>query len=318
MLAGKRIVYLTIGCFFSVFSLTSCGSGASSDFESASPNYQTVAQVQALNPSGTQNCCNCTCQNPSTASVETVVDPNVTVKKKKAKTTTTPATTTPKPATTTPAVVTPAPAVATVDDKGRKALDKVLAFISNTNAYEALVEKTEKSLIISKTTTQKLKVISKKPGQVKFDVLEHSNSSTVGAKLSYTRGTGKATIRPGGALKFITKEFPQTDSNITSPNEYRPDQVDFFALIERLSLPTYKAELTGKSNIDGKDVYLIKVTSSSNSLDSKITHEIIGFDPTTFQPVLWEAYAGEDLPYMKTTIKSFNALSDIPDSSFKV
>ena len=224
MLAGKRIVYLTIGCFFSVFSLTSCGSGASSDFESASPNYQTVAQVQALNPSGTQTCCNCTCQNPSTASVETVVDPNVTVKKKKAKTTTTTApattTTTPKPATTTPAVVTPAPAVATVDDKGRKALDKVLAFISNTNAYEALVEKTEKSLIISKTTTQKLKVISKKPGQVKFDVLEHTNSSTVGAKLSYTRGTGKATIRPGGALKFITKEFPQTDSNITSPNEY--------------------------------------------------------------------------------------------------
>ncbi|MFN8672958.1 MAG: hypothetical protein U0457_12870 [Candidatus Sericytochromatia bacterium] len=321
MLTGKKNINIITAAIISAFSLASCGGNLpTSDFEASSPYYQpaVVQQVQNLTTTQNQNCCNCTCQNPSNSTATTDTS-DVTKKKKKTKTkTTTPTTTTANNTPTTPAATaTPAPAQDNTD-KGRKALDKVLAYLSAPNAFEATVEKYEKALSGTKEQTQKLKVLGKKPGKVKFDILEHTNPNSVGAKLTYVRGSGKATVRPGGALKFITKELDMNDSNITSPNEYTPEQMDFFGLVDRLSNSAYKAELNGKTTIDGKELFLLKITSSNNSLDSKITYEIIGFDGSTFQPLLWEVYAGSDTPYVKMTIKSYSQMSDIPDSQFKV
>lgn len=126
-------------------------------------------------------------------------------------------------------------------------------------------------------------------------------------------------VRPGGALKFITKELNMNDSNITTTNNYTPEKVDLFALNERMSQSSYKAEISGKTVLDGKDIYLLKITTDNNDLDPRISYEVIGFDPNTFQPLLWEGYTNASTnAYMRTVIKSFNILGDIPDTSFNV
>jgi hypothetical protein len=207
--------------------------------------------------------------------------------------------------------------------KGRKALDKVMEYISVAKTIESEVEKFEKSISdSSKTTQQTLKIYTRKSPQqqVKLEILAHSKASNVGAKVLYTSGTGKATVRPGGALSFITKEFSQNDSNITSPNDYTPESCDYFTMVKRLSSPSYTAEITGKTTMDGKEVYLIKVVKKggTNELDARITHEIIGFDAKTYEVRLWEAYAGESKPYMKMNIKYVKRDLDLPDNIFKV
>lgn len=312
MVVKRSLLGLLIINSITVFSLTSCGNGYYDNYPEAT-YYQTVSTQSVQNfPSASPSVCSCTCPNttptPTTAVGKT---------KKKPKTTTS---TSPNPTTSSG---TPKPTSSSSTDtpaeKGRKALDKTLAYLVSGNAFQATIQKYEKNLSSGKEQTQKIKALGKKPNKVFFEVLEHSSSSVVGAKVSFVRGSGKAMVRPGGALKFITKELNITDSNITTPNNYSPEQVDFFGLNERLSKSSYKAEISGKTTLDGKDVYLLKVTSSNNDLDSKISYEIIGFDPTTFQPLLWEAYTdASPNAYMRTVIQSFTILNDIPDSSFNV
>lgn len=211
----------------------------------------------------------------------------------------------------------------TASSKGRKALDKVMEYISTAKTIESEVEKYEKSISdSSKVTQQTLKIYTRKSPQqqVKLEILSHSKASNVGAKVLYTSGTGKATVRPGGALSFITKEFAQNDSNITSPNGYTPESCDYFSMVKRLSDTSYAADITGKTTIDGKEVYLIKVVKKGgvNELDNRITHEIIGFDSKTYEVKLWEAYAGESKPYMKMNIKYVKRDLDLADSIFKI
>lgn len=312
MVVKKSLFGLLVINSVTVFSLTSCGSGYYDNYPEAT-YYQTSYNQSVQNfPSASPSGCSCTCPNATPTPVV-----GKTKKKPKATTSATPTTNTvatPKP-TITPTVSTDTPA-----EKGRKALDKVLAYLVSGNAFQATIQKYEKNLSSGKEQTQKIKALGKKPNKVFFEVLEHSTSSVVGARVSFVRGSGKAMVRPGGALKFITKELNITDSNITTPNNYSPEQVDFFGLNERLSKPSYKAEISGKTTLNGKDVYLLKVSSTTtNELDSKISYEIIGFDPSSFQPLLWEAYTdASSNAYMRTVIESFSVLNDLADSSFNV
>lgn len=312
MVVKKSLLGLLIINSITVFSLTSCGSGYYDNYPEAT-YYQTVSTQSVQNfPSASPSTCSCTCPNATPT-------PVVGKTKKKPKTTTS---ATPKPTTSTVSTPKPTstPSTDTPAEKGRKALDKTLAYLVSGNAFQSVIQKYEKNLSTGKEQNQKIKAFGKKPNKVFFEVLEHSNSSTVGAKVSFVRGSGKAMVRPGGALKFITKELNITDSNITTPNSYSPEQVDFFGLNERLSKSSYKAEITGKTTLNGKDVYLLKVSSTTtNELDSKISYEIIGFDPSSFQPLLWEAYTdASPNAYMRTVIESFSVLNDLSDSSFNV
>ncbi|GIW21383.1 MAG: hypothetical protein KatS3mg068_0390 [Candidatus Sericytochromatia bacterium] len=143
--------------------------------------------------------------------------------------------------------------------KGRKALDKVMEYISVAKTIESEVDKFEKSINDpSKTTQQTLKVYTRKSPQqqVKLEIISHSKPSNVGAKVLYTSGSGKALVRPGGALSFITKEFAQNDDAITSPNNYTPESCDFFSMVKRLSNPDYSAEITGKATMEVVKKYI--------------------------------------------------------------
>jgi hypothetical protein len=335
MIIAKKAINSVIASVISAFALTGCGSTVTEQvpvvyYDAMYANQQYQQQPQQ------QNSCCCQCNNQqansnnaqtttnnqtsTTPTTPVVVNPPTTITP--VKTPTTAVTEVVKPTTPTVVAATPKPAApVSTASKGRQVLDKAMLIISSANAIETQIDKYERNLKDGSSIQQSLTFWSKKPGTVKLEVTAHSTkASSVGAKVSYKSGTGKATVRPGGALSFITKEMDQTDSNITSPNEYTPEQVDFFSMVKRLSGQEYKADITGKTTVNGAEVYLLKITTSStNTFDSRITHEVIGFDPKTFEVKVWEAYtADSEEAYFRITIKSFKALSDLPDSTFKV
>lgn len=297
----------------------------------STPNYTSYPNYA---PQGTNNQCCCCCPQDgtstttSTATIETKSSTKNSTTSGSTKTSTTPSKTNTNSGTTvsngttkdTTKTETKTDTTTTVD--ARTIVTKVLDKIKQANAFVTEIEKYERNMTdSSKFVNQTLKISSKKPGSVKIEVLQHTKASSVGAKVSYVRGTGKATVRPGGALSFITKELDQTDENIISANNYTPEQSDFFTMSERLSDLSYKAELQGKTNINGTDVILVKLvkTGSTNQLDSRITYEVFGVDTKTMEVRLWEAYSSNATdPYLKVTIKYFTIMSDLPDSTFKV
>ncbi|MFN8577295.1 MAG: hypothetical protein U0354_10595 [Candidatus Sericytochromatia bacterium] len=331
MISTKKTVKLILASIISGFSLTACGTNdpyanavpmvyydnmystntnQQSEIENVNKKLDTI--IATINQMSTNS--------SSTPKANTTTSPT-------SNNTTTPAITPTKPNTATvenKPVTTPTPAPTTstsTASKGRQALDKVMQRIANANAFKAVIEKYERDLKDGAAIQQGITIYGKKPGSVKLEITSHSTKpNNVGAKVTYVRGTGKATVRPGGALSFIKKEMDQTDSNITSPNDYTPEQVDFFSMVKRLSNTDYKADLTGKTTIDGSDVYLITITKSgTNDFDARVSKETIGFDPKTFDVKLWEAYTNaSEGAYFRVNIKSLEILNDLPDSTFTV
>ncbi len=312
MLYKKKAFSYLISSIILSFSLSACGND--SPTLPTDTTLTTASQIQTVAPA-------CTCQTAQPtpeATTTPVVKKPVKKKPKKSTTSTTPSTiSTPSPVATVAPVVSTNPA-----DKGRLIINKIMDKITSANAFETEVEKYEKSLTDGKVVQQTFKIDERKStGDVKLEVLYHTTSSSIGAKLHFVVGSGKITVRPGGALSFITKELDQTDSNIISANGYTPEKVDLLTLAKRFSDTSYKVELTGKTTIGGNDVYLLKITNSgTNTLDPRIKFETLGFDPKTFEVKLWEVYSAssETEPFMRITMKSFTVLDSIPDSTFKV
>lgn len=245
-----------------------------------------------------------------------------------------PAATTPAiaPAQTTPAAqittATPAapsaPAAAPAAPAGPSAQDEfdlLISTIKTTPFLDAYVEKTEKNLDNGKLTSIKLNMFAKLPNVVKVEVLE-SSSGTTGAKILYTSGEGnKAKIRPGGAMSFITTELPKADDRLVSTNNYVIDNTDFFGAARRLSDGTYSAELVGKTTIEGKEIHVLKVTTSgTNSFDPRIGHEYFGYEPDTHKLRLWEIYSKADpkTPYVRMVLKKLDFPASLPDKTFSL
>ncbi|MBC7474415.1 MAG: hypothetical protein H7263_09000 [Candidatus Sericytochromatia bacterium] len=315
MLYKKKALGYLISSIILSFSLSACGND--SPILPTDTTLTTASQIQAVAPA-----CTCPTAQPTPEATSTPVVKKP-IKNKSKKSTTATTTSTPSRTSTPSPVATVAPVVSTNPaDKGRLILNKMMDKITSANAFETEVEKYEKSLTDGKVVQQTFKIDERKStGDVKIDVLYHTTSSSIGAKLHFVVGSGKITVRPGGALSFITKELDQTDSNIVSANGYTPEKVDLLTLAKRFSDTSYKAELTGKTTIDGNDVYILKITNSeTNTLDPRIKFETLGFDPKTFEVKLWEVYSAssETEPFMRITMKSFTVLDSIPDSTFKV
>jgi outer membrane lipoprotein-sorting protein len=315
-MVSKNTIYFFIATAIATSSLAGCGG----DRSAITGNTPIVYNGQVYYPEGTapatdpSDCC---CVDDGTETEDDSDTTPVTSKTAAPSKSPTPgASKTPEPTKT-------ATPVSTANDakvKGRKILDKVLATITTPNALEVEVEKWEKGLKEDRTVEQRVKVQDKKPGKVKMEILYHTKASSIGAKITFNTSTGKATIRPGGALSFITKEMDQTDSNLTSPNGFTPEQIDFFYISKRLGDPSYNAELIGKTTLNGSEIYLLKITKNgTNELLADIDHEIMGFDLKTFEVKSWELYtAKSNDAFMRVIIKSFKALTDLPDSTFKV
>lgn len=199
-------------------------------------------------------------------------------------------------------------------------MQKLLDKVRNAPFIEASVEKIEKNLKTGKVTSNKLKMFTKRPNVVKIEV-SYSSSGASGAKVLYTSGEGsKVKIRPGGSLSFLTTELNKTDERVASNNGYMLDDNDFFGVVRRLS-SGYEAELIGTTILNDKKINILKITTAgTNSLDSRVTHEHIGYDPATYGIVLWEMYheVGSKEPFFRLTLPSLSFPTSIPDSTFKL
>ena len=198
-------------------------------------------------------------------------------------------------------------------------LKKLLQEISSKPFVEASVEKTEKSLKDGHVTQGKMNMYTKSPNLVKVDVTFASTGAT-GAKVLYNSGEGaKAKIRPGGSLSFITTELAKSDDRLTSTNDYKLDDIDLFGLVRRLS-SGYTAELVGKTQVNGAELYILKIKcSGTNSLDSRIDYEYLGYEADTHKLRLWEVYTADSKePYFRMSLSKLEYPASIPDSTFKV
>jgi len=242
------------------------------------------------------------------------------------KPTTSTGTVTPKPTTGTttgtkpPATTTPTAPKLTAKQRGAQELKKLLEKVKTAPFIQASVEKIEKNLKTGKVTTNKLTMYTKQPNTVKIEV-SFSSSGASGAKVLYNSGVGsKIKIRPGGNLSFVTTELDKKDERVVSNNGYPLDDTDFFGVVRRMS-SGYEAELIGATTLNGKKIQILKLTTSgTNTMDSRVTHEHIGYDPQTFGIVLWEMYneAGSKEPFFRLTLPSLEFPSSIEDSRFKV
>jgi outer membrane lipoprotein-sorting protein len=264
----------------------------------------------------TSNCC-CTCQNTTKKPVKTTSSPKPATN----------ASATPGKDNPTTPVATPKPTTTDTNAsdakvKGRKILDALMAKIHKSNAFEVVVDKSEKVLSTGQIVTSGIHLWAKNPNLVKLEMTAHSTkASSVGTKLTYTSNTGKVKVRPAGILSIVTTELAMDDDRIVSPNGYTPDETDIFGLVSRLSQPVYEAELEGKTTLNGSEIYLLKVTRSSgkNELDERIIYEHIGFDANTYIVKLWETFNenGKD-PYMRYNLKTFNLLDSISDKTMSL
>lgn len=296
------------------------GCGGVQDVPVLPANYQAM-----LNP--VQSCC-CTCQTSS--STKTTKKKTTSSSAKTTPTTDKTTTTTPKdtgsaakdqPKTDTKKDTATSTDTSDPKVKGRKILDKLMGTINAANAFEVLVDKSEKNLKTGDVLVSGIHLWAIKPDQVKLELTAHSkNPGSVGTKLTYTSNSGKVRVRPTGVLSLVTTELDMSDDRIISPNGYEPDKTDIFGMVKRLSQPNYEAELTGKTSIDGNELYLLKITpKGNNDLDPKIKYEQLGFDPKTFVVKLWETYDGTGSdPFMRYYMKTFNLLDSIPDSTMKI
>lgn len=234
--------------------------------------------------------------------------------------TTKPTTTSTKPTTgsATPKPAEPKPTTPAAPS-GDEELKKVLDLLTSKPFAQASISKTEKHLTEGRVTTGTLNMWTRKPNQVRIDAVT-SSSGGAGAKVYYTSGEGdKCKIRPGGALGFVVTDLPKNDDRVDSTNRYLLDQLDLFGIVKRLS-SGYKAEVVGKSTVNGIDLHILKVTTTgSNSLDSKITYEYIGYEPSSYKLRLWETYTADSKdPYMRVVITKLEFPATLADSVFKL
>jgi hypothetical protein len=229
---------------------------------------------------------------------------------------------TPKPTASTKPNTKPTPkptASESEDDQGQADFEEMLSTLSAAPFTEANVEKVERNLKTGKVTTNKIKMVAKAPATVLINVLSSSSGAT-GTRVTYTSGSGSTVkVRPSGALSFVTTDLPKTDDRIISNNGYKLDDNDLFGVVKRFK-SGYNAELVGTTTLSGTKINVLKVTpkNGTNVLDSRITHEHIGYEPGTFKIRLWEMYAADSKdPFFRMSI-ALNLPSSLPDSAFKL
>lgn len=216
-----------------------------------------------------------------------------------------------------PAASTPAPQAA---PDGRSVLNQVLQSITGPTGFDATVQKYEVGVQNGEVSEAKIRITGKSPHRVRIEIVQHATKT--GLKVAYTGGDSSINIRPNGVLSLVSVSKPMNDPLVLSPNDMKPDDVDFYALAKRMASSSYQAELVGKTSMGGKTVHILKVTAASNSLNPMISHEYLGFAPDTHQLLLWEAYSssykGGKSPFLRMSVENFSPLSSVSEEQLKV
>lgn len=156
----------------------------------------------------------------------------------------------------------------------------------------------------------KFKYVFQAPRIEMFNVLEHSVSIAVGAKIVWkgdTKVVGKAGI--------LSLTLDLNDSKVTTNRNWTFGQMDHVAILERLNNPKGELSLAGKSSIGGVDAYILKLKGPI--IDEGITEESVAIDAKTFLVLSDEVYVGDEMVFqLKINVDGTNI--DVPAGTFDV
>jgi hypothetical protein len=133
-------------------------------------------------------------------------------------------------------------------------------------------------------------------GTTKLEVISHQNSLFVGAKLSYQAGSPNVTARAAGALGIVKVNAPMTDKRILTRRGYRLDQIDVFAIANRLLNGKSEPKVLGKTLVNGRNIAILEFTNA-NDFDKEVTRELLGIDMEDYFVRIHEMYAGSELVF---------------------
>lgn len=133
-------------------------------------------------------------------------------------------------------------------------------------------------------------------GTTKLEVISHQNSLFVGAKLSYQAGSPTVTARAAGALGIVKVNAPMTDERILTRRGYRLDQIDVFAISNRLLNGNVEPKVLGKTQVNGREIAILEFTKA-NDFDQEVTRELLGIDMQDYFVRIHEMYAGSELVF---------------------
>lgn len=207
------------------------------------------------------------------------------------KTTTAQKTTTPSKATTAPKTTTPAKTTAPTQvaqflSNARQAMDKL-------QSLSATIANFEKG---TQAGQGKIQYYYRKPGQVKIDVIQSSDPSRKGVKLSYQTSSDQVRARATGLLSLVPVTLPMNDAKVKSGRGYLIGQIDLTATVTRLTQPSATVKVLGKTTQNGAEIIVLEV-KTQNHFDNRITKEHLGLDAKTWLPRLHEMYVGSELVY---------------------
>lgn len=320
---NKKLVGLFLSSIVVTSTLSACGDSAPTTPVKLS-GYEN--SIQAVTPSTTAPA---TAVQAPVATTPTATKTTASTAKKtttsttKKKATTTAKTDSTKKDTTT-TTTTPAPAVTTpAADAGLSVAQKIL--LKSKQTYDGLKNMTANITMYTKRNDKtspkatpivngEFKYIFQPPRTEVFFVTKHSISLAIGAKMVW-KGEQKATVKAAGALGLLPMELDLGDSKMTTNRNWRFDQLDHIGVLSRALDKKAVVELAGKSNIGGKDAFMIKVKGTG--VDDLVTEENIAVDAKTFLIIADEMYSGEELVFQtKINIESTN--STLPADTFTI
>lgn len=162
--------------------------------------------------------------------------------------------------------------------------------------------------------TAETKYLFQAPRNEIFNVTKHSISMVTGAKMIW-KGGDSANVKAGGVLGLFPMDLKLTDSKMTTNREWRLDQLDHVGILSRALDKKAELTLAGKSTINGKEAYMIKVKGTG--LDAEVTEENIAVDTKSFTIIADEMYSGQDLVFQtKITIEGTNV--PVPADAFAI
>ncbi len=133
-------------------------------------------------------------------------------------------------------------------------------------------------------------------GQTKLEVIAHQNSLFVGAKLTYNEGSDQVSARAAGALGLVKVSAPMSDKRILTRRGYRLDQIDVFAIANRLLNGSVEPKVLGKTQVNGRNIAILEF-KNANDFDQSITRELLGIDMENYFVHIHEMYAGPELVF---------------------
>lgn len=157
------------------------------------------------------------------------------------------------------------------------------------------------------------KMTYQKPNNALIEVIDNPKEMAKGATLLYN-GSDKVKVKAAGILGLIPINFSINDPMFKNARNHKI--LDALEGLDRLFKETNKIEVLGVSELNGKQMYMLKIIADKKP-DNEITHEVIGIDVETFIVLLNEMYINDDL-VSQYIVKDINTNIELPENFFDI